>query len=173
MPRCNLTLKQKCNIIELYGEMTTEQIAKKFQVHQTTVTRTFQKKQRILDQAARVNGNFKTVQTNQRCQELDEMIIKYIKSRQELNEPVSIKEICDKAIEYANLIDKNIKSRRGWWRRFKVRCNIVRSKCKSINPAKDKKSSGKKKNYTFYIKEPNISIKKTDDPKLKKEEQKS
>lgn len=152
--------------------MTTEQIAKKFQVHQTTVTRTFQKKQRILDQAARVNGNFKTVQTNQRCQELDKMIIKYIKSRQELNEPVSIKEICDKAIEYANLIDKNIKSRRGWWRRFKVRCNIVRSKCKSTSATKDKKSSGKKGNYTFYIKEPNLNSKK-DDPKTKKDDTKT
>lgn len=154
MPRCNLTLKQKCSIIELYGEMTTEQIAKKFQVHQTTVTRTFQKKQRILDQAKRVNGNFKTVQTNQQCQELDKMIIKYIKSRQEINDPITIKDICDKAIEYAHLIDKNIKSKRGWWRRFKVRCNIVRAKCKGTG--KDKKSSGKKGLYTFCIKESNL-----------------
>ena len=96
MPRCNLTLKQKCQIIEFSGELSTDQIARKFHVHPTTVTRTLQKKKRILDQASRVNVNFKTVQTNQRGEEHDTMILEYIKSRQDANEPLSIKEICER-----------------------------------------------------------------------------
>lgn len=160
-----MTLKQKCQIIELFGEMSTEKIAKKFRVHPTTVTRTFQKKHKILDQAARVNVNFKTVQTNQRSQELDAMIIEYIKKRQELNEPITIKNICDKAIECAKILDKNIKSRRGWWRRFKVRCNIIRSRCKSSSNKDEKKNTplAKKKGYTFQIRETGYSTKTVTD----------
>ena len=170
MPRCNLTLKQKCQIIEFSGELSTDQIARKFHVHPTTVTRTLQKKKRILDQASRVNVNFKTVQTNQRGEEHDTMILEYIKSRQDANEPLSIKEICDKAVECAESLDRNIKSKRGWWRRFKVRCNIIRSKLqknssylvdsasqkdKTSKRKSDKKSpaKAKKKSYTFKIKE--------------------
>lgn len=173
MPRCNLTLKQKSQIIELSCELSTEQLAKKFHVHPTTVTRTLKKRSKILDQASRVNVNFKTVQTNQRCEEHDSMVLKYIKTRQEANEPLTIKEICDKAIEYAKVLNRSIKSKRGWWRRFKVRCNIVRSRltksfgadtCKKQQTNKTVKGKSKHKNgessvmskkkcYTFKIKE--------------------
>jgi len=168
MPRCNLTLKQKVQIIDLSGELSTEQIAKKFHVHPTTVTRTLQKKQRILDQASRINVNFKTVQTNKRGEEHDSMILEFIKTKQDANEPITIKDICDKALECAQSLDRSIKSKRGWWRRFKVRCNIVKSRMqRTIGPSHelaqqrepvkrkpDKKSQVSfKKNYTFKIKE--------------------
>lgn len=128
MPRCNLTLKQKIQIIDLSSNLSTEQIAKKFRVHPTTITRTLQKKKKFQEQASRVNGSFKTVQTFLKNEEHDVMVLEYIKSKQDLNEPLSIKEICDKAEEFAKALNRNLKSKRGWWRRFKVRCNIIRSK---------------------------------------------
>lgn len=128
MPRCNLTLRQKCQILELSGDLSTEQIAKKFHVHPTTVTRTIQKKKKILEHASRVNVNFKTVQTNQRGEEHDRLVLEFIKARQEANDPITIKEICDKAVEFADTLERTIKSKRGWWRRFKVRCNVVKSR---------------------------------------------
>lgn len=167
-----MTLRQKSQIIELSGELTTEQLAKKFHVHPTTVTRTLRKKQKILDQASRVNVNFKTVQTNQKNEEHDSMILKFIKINQQANKPLTIKDICDKAVEYAHLLDREIKSKRGWWRRFKVRCNIVRSKLsknsekknkdnlnlreKKNNKQKDDRRSSETTNknyYTFKIKD--------------------
>lgn len=171
MPRCNLTLKQKCQIIELSNDLSTDQIAKKFHVHPTTITRTLQKKSKILEYASRVNVNFKTVQTNRRGEEHDAMILRLIKSRQENNLPISIKEICDKAVELAKELDREIKSKRGWWRRFKVRCNII--KCRMLtkssnclldstvhrdksNKRKVEKRSPtktKQKAYTFRIRE--------------------
>lgn len=170
MPRCNLTLKQKCQIIELSDGLSTELIAKKFHVHPTTITRTLQKRKKILEQASRVNGNFKTVQTNQRGEEHDTMVLNYIKARQDANEPLSIKDICDKAIEFAKILERSIKSRRGWWRRFKIRCNIVKSRvqkntnCLAVSGAQNEKKSKKKKSkkiskqkekksYTFKIRD--------------------
>lgn len=178
MPRCNLTLRQKCQIIELHKDQSTDAIAKKFHVHPSTVLRTLKKKNKILDQASRVNFNFKTVQTNLSGEEHDIMVLEYIKARQEADEPISIKDICDKALECAKDLNRNIKSKRGWWRRFKFRCNIVRSrvqnkppsagpliesspkkdkngkKAKTIVDKKNKKHEslkGKKQNYTFKI----------------------
>lgn len=126
MPRCNLTLKQKTQLIELSEHLTTGQLAKKFRVHATTVTRTIKKKERILDQASRVNPNFKTVQTNLRSEEHDTMVLDYIRSKQGTNVPISVTDICDKAVEFANLLGRDIKSRRAWWRRFRIRCNVVK-----------------------------------------------
>lgn len=140
MPRCNLTIKQKSQIIDLSGELTTEQLAKKFRVHPTTVTRTLKNKIKILDLASRINVNFKTVQTNMKNEEHDSMVLEFIKSKQEANEPITIKDICDRAAEYAKNLDREIKSRRGWWRRFKVRCNIIKSRLNS-----NKNSTGKKR----------------------------
>lgn len=170
MPRSNLTLKQKCQIIELVGEMTTERIAKKFHVHPTTITRTLKKKDKILEQASRVNINFKTVQTLQRSEEHDAMVLEFIRSKQDAKEEISIQNICDKAIEYAATLNRTIKSRRGWWRRFKVRCNIARHRIKKRilpNPAiqrglvkksrekrvDDRKQKGKmnEKGYSFKV----------------------
>jgi hypothetical protein len=131
MPRCNLTLKQKTQLIELSEHLTTGQLAKKFKVHATTVTRTIKKKERILNQASRVNPNFKTVQTNLRSEEHDTMVLDYIKSKQGANVPISVTDICDKAIEFANLLGREIKSRRAWWRRFRIRCNVVRIRLNS------------------------------------------
>lgn len=128
MPRCNLTLKQKTMLIELSKQLTTEQLAKRFHVHATTVTRTIKKKDRILVQASRVNPNFKTVQTNQRSEEHDTMVLDYIRNHQNSNVPISVSDICDKAVEFAKELNREIKSRRAWWRRFRVRCNVVRSK---------------------------------------------
>lgn len=180
MPRCNLTLKQKCQIIELSSQIPTEQIAKKFHVHPTTVTRTLRKKKRILEQASRVNTNYKTVQTNKKSEEHDSLILQFIKSKQEANETLTIEEICDKAIECAKTLDRELKSKRGWWRRFKIRCNIIRTKlpkqtnqsgCLADNMTvaqrdsiivsngskkkSDKKGKSKRKqnNFTFRIKE--------------------
>lgn len=121
-------MKQKIQIIDLSSNLSTEQIAKKFRVHPTTITRTLQKKKKFQEQASRVNGSFKTVQTFLKNEEHDVMVLEYIKSKQDLNEPLSIKEICDKAEEFAKALNRNLKSKRGWWRRFKVRCNIIRSK---------------------------------------------
>lgn len=134
MPRCNLTLKQKCQIIELSSELSTDKIAKKFHVHPTTITRTLQKKSKIFEQASRVNVNFKTVQTNRRGEEHDTLVLNYIR---ESKEPLSIIDICDKASELAASLGRTIKSKRGWWRRFKVRCNIVRTRV----PKKTKSSN--------------------------------
>lgn len=128
MPRCNLTLKQKIQIIDLSSNLSTEQIAKKFRVHPTTITRTLQKKKKFQEQASRVNGSFKTVQTFLKNEEHDVLVLEYIRSKQDSNEPLTIKEICDKAEEFAKALNRNLKSKRGWWRRFKVRCNIIRSK---------------------------------------------
>lgn len=168
MPRCNLTLKQKCQIIELSKDYTSDQLAKKFHVHPTTVTRTIQKKARIMDQASRVNINFKTVQTNHRNEEHDSLVLEYIKSRQNANEPITIKEICDKAVECAGSLGRDLHSKRGWWRRFKVRCNIVRSrfpkssiymadlttkKNKLGRPSKASGERNKTKNYTYKIRD--------------------
>lgn len=186
MPRCNLTLRQKLQIIELSSKLSSEQIAKKYHVHQTTITRTVKKKKKILDHATRVNVNFKTIQTNQLGEEHDRSVLEYIRTKQNANEPVSIKEICDRAAELAKDVGKCIKSKRGWWRRFKVRCNIIRSKVqksKISNPPaiqaespvtkQDEKTSGKqktkktkhkvakgtkRKDYTFKIKEPTATI---------------
>ena len=134
MPRCNLNLKQKSQIIELSGQLSTEQLAKKFRVHPTTVTRTIKKKNRILDQASRVNVKFKTVQTNQRSEELDTLVLKFIKTKQAANERLSAREICNKAVELAKTLDRDL-NRRAWFRRFKVRCNIFKTR---LRP--DKKS---------------------------------
>lgn len=166
MPRCNLTLKQKSQIIELSGKLSTELIARKFHVHPTTVTRTIKKKSRILDQASRVNTNFKTVQTNRRSEEHDALVLNYIKERQELEQTISIKDICDKAIEFGQLLDRHIKSRRGWWRRFKTRCQIIRSRIHLgdsnnnsnktvVSSTKNSTvlSTKKKKVYTFKVRE--------------------
>lgn len=174
MPRCNLTLKQKCQIIELSSNLSTDQIAKKFHVHPTTITRTLQKKSKILEYASRVNVNFKTVQTNKRGEEHDTLILDFIRSRTEVNEPITIKEICDKAVDLAKGLDREIKSKRGWWRRFKVRCNIIKCRISGKNsnffsensiqqdkPIKRKmgrRSSSKiwQKAYTFKIKETKV-----------------
>lgn len=167
MPRCNLTLKQKCQIIELSSELSTDQLAKKFRVHPTTVTRTLRKKDKIFDYSSRINVNFKTVQTNRKGGEHDELILNYIKEKQAANEPITIKEICNKAVEFAELLNREIKSRRAWWRRFKVRCNIIKSRLQknSGNPSEltsrkvikhkvDKRSVStvKEKRYTFKVK---------------------
>ena len=129
-------------MIELGAVFSTDELAKKFHVHPTTVTRTLKKRARIQEQASRVNGNFKTVQTNLRSEEHDSMVLDFIRTRHEANEAVSIKEICDKAAEYAKTFNRTIKSRRGWWRRFKVRCNIIRSRVqKSSNNDKHYKNS--------------------------------
>lgn len=167
MPRCNLTLKQKCQIIELSSELSTDQLAKKFRVHPTTVTRTLKKKDKIFDYSSRVNVNYKTVQTNRKGSEHDALILNYIKEKQVANEAITIKDICDKAVEFANLLNRDMKSRRAWWRRFKVRCNIIKSRLqknsitlsestgrKLIKQRIDKKSEtpAKKKRYTFKVK---------------------
>lgn len=145
--------------------MSTVQLAKKFHVHSTTVTRTLQKRKRILEQASRVNVNFKTVQTNHRGEELDGMVLEYIRSRQEQkNEPLTIREICDKAIEYAKTLNREIKSKRGWWRRFKIRCNIVKLRLP-------------KSSSTFQIKGTNnhnqerVNFSKTTKPNTNKDDQ--
>ena len=113
-------------MIQLSEHLTTVELAKKFRVHTTTVTRTIKKKDRILNQASRVNLNFKTVQTNFKSEEHDSMVLDYIRSKQGANIPISVADICDKAIEYANILKREIKSRRAWWRRFRIRCNVVR-----------------------------------------------
>lgn len=174
MPRCNLTLKQKCQIIELYGDLSTEQLAKKFHVHQSTITRTLQKKQKLFKQASRINSNFKTVQTAPNSEEHDLMILEYIRSRQKLNQPTTINDICDKAEEYSKILNKKLKSKRGWWRRFKFRCNIVRTKISVGSPSisnesvkKDQNSKpitkSKKTSYTFRIKDTTIVKTKNQD----------
>lgn len=165
-------MKQKCQIIELSSELSTDQLAKKFRVHPTTVTRTLKKKDKIIDYSSRVNVNYKTIQANQKGGDLDTMILDYIKDRQNANEPITIKEICEKAVEFAKSLNRDIKSKRGWWRRFKVRCNIIRSKLqrnagppsssiestsrKTVKRKTDKKPStqtSKKRKYTFKVKE--------------------
>lgn len=128
MPRCNLTLKQKSQIIELSKQLTTEQLAKKFQVHPTTVTRTIRNSNTILYQANRVNPNFKTVQTNFHSEEHDSRVLDFINKKQEAHEPITVSDICDKAEEYARELYRPIKSRRGGWRRFRIRRNIIKSK---------------------------------------------
>lgn len=169
MPRCNLTLKQKSQIIELSTILSTEQIAKKFRVHPTTITRTIQKRARILDQAGRVNANFKTVQTNKRIEEHDLLVLDFISKRHDSKEPISIKEICDKAAEFGTSLERPIKSKRGWWRRFKARCRIIRSRLQPLESdqsedhqlmqqpviPKDKKETknSRRKVYTFKVRE--------------------
>lgn len=128
MPRCNLTLKQKSQMIELSGELNTEQLAKRFRVHPTTVTRTLKKQEKILYQAARVNPNFKTVQTNFKSEQHDALLLDFILAKQQANEPITVNDVCDKAVEFAADLGRQIKSKRAWWRRFKVRCNIIKSK---------------------------------------------
>lgn len=129
MPRCNLTLKQKSQIIEASNkQLSSEQIAKKFHVHPTTITRIIKNKSRILAQASRVNTSFKTVQTNGQSEQHDNLVLDYIRQRQISKQPVTIKDICDKAVEFGQQVGRHIKSKRGWWRRFKTRCQIVKSK---------------------------------------------
>lgn len=167
MPRCNLTLKQKCQIIELSKELSTDQLAKRFRVHPTTVNRILKKKEKIFDYSSKINVNYKTIQTNRKGGEHDEMILDYIKQKQNANEAITIKEICDKAVEFAKLLNRSMKSRRAWWRRFKVRCNIIKSKLpknpsgnppdspnrRDVKQKVDKKAvSSAKKKYTFKVK---------------------
>lgn len=143
MPRCNLTLKQKSQMIELSSELNTEQLAKRFRVHPTTVTRTLKKQEKILRQAGRVNLNFKTVQTNYNSEQHDSLVLEYIQAKQEANEPVTVSDICDKADEFAKGLGRLIKSKRAWWRRFRVRCNIVKSKkVKNSLAVKSQRSPG-------------------------------
>lgn len=187
MPRCNLTLKQKCQIIELSNELSTDQLAKKFRVHPTTVTRTLKKKDKIFDYSSRVNVNYKTVQTNGKGSEHDALILNYIKEKQVANEAITIKDICDRAVEFANLLNRDMKSRRAWWRRFKVRCNIIKSRLqknsvtlsestsrKLVKPRIDKKSASlankKKKRYTFKVKSNQLTTGPSDEFKRGRQE---
>jgi len=172
MPRCNLTLKQKTQIIELRHSLPTELLARKFRVHPTTITRIIKNQAKILDQAGRVNSSFKTVQTYGRCQEHDLLVLEYIKQKQQSKEPVSIQDICDRALEFAQLVDRPIKSKRSWWRRFKTRCQIVRSRLQDKNsknvantmehPLVSSQRSyqipnkGATKVYTFKVKDPTL-----------------
>lgn len=128
MPRCNLTLKQKSQMIELRSQLNTEQLAKRFRVHPTTVTRTLKKQERILHQVARINPNFKTVQTNFKSEQHDALVLDYIHTKQAANEPVTMNDVCDRAVELAKELGRQIKSKRAWWRRFRIRCNIIKSK---------------------------------------------
>lgn len=151
MPRCNLTLKQKCQIISLKDKLPTKDLAKKFHVHLSTISRIIKNQQQILNVATRINLNHK--KTTSYDYELDGLVLEFIKTHQEESKSLSVKEICAKATEFSKTLGRQITCKGSWWRRFRQRCKIIKTR-QSNNSRKNNSQSQHNNENSTNKKEP-------------------